>query len=293
MYFYLRYNPVKIWDPKLAADAERRGEDIEGFLVGEHELCKKELLLKILHDNDYNVGAAKARYAAVTDLCGDPSSRFTRKEARQFEAILKTEGKDFSSVARQLKRKRSECMIHYYSWKNASCNYSKMKQDWKAEWCCICDDGGDLIICDECNLAYHPKCISPPLTQIPKGNWYCPACRGAKKKAGFSPISPLASGKKARAERKGRSKIDASDNSEMENDNGNSKKSVQEVLFATGTDTRTSQHASTPNVLGSTILDDVQSTLRKPSVGFDHCLDDKSSLGRNEGNDAPPKTTFP
>jgi len=45
--------------------------------------------------------------------------------------------------------------------------------------CKICRrKGGDdyLILCDECNRAYHPYCLRPALIDFPVSNWKCPAC---------------------------------------------------------------------------------------------------------------------
>ena len=46
-----------------------------------------------------------------------------------------------------------------------------------ADYCFICKDGGQLLCCDHCPLAYHLNCLVPPLKQIPKGDWSCPRCR--------------------------------------------------------------------------------------------------------------------
>ncbi|OQR91224.1 hypothetical protein ACHHYP_04865 [Achlya hypogyna] len=35
---------------------------------------------------------------------------------------------------------------------------------------------GQLLLCDRCDAPYHSVCVSPPLTAIPKGEWYCPDC---------------------------------------------------------------------------------------------------------------------
>lgn len=45
--------------------------------------------------------------------------------------------------------------------------------------CKICRKKGDdsaLLLCDECNQAFHMHCLRPALFQIPKGDWLCPAC---------------------------------------------------------------------------------------------------------------------
>jgi hypothetical protein len=34
-----------------------------------------------------------------------------------------------------------------------------------------------MLLCDSCPAAYHMFCLQPKLTKVPKGDWYCPACR--------------------------------------------------------------------------------------------------------------------
>ncbi|CAM9340690.1 unnamed protein product, partial [Ectocarpus fasciculatus] len=42
---------------------------------------------------------------------------------------------------------------------------------------CQCGDAeNELILCDECNRCLHIRCLSPPLLEIPKEDWYCPDC---------------------------------------------------------------------------------------------------------------------
>ena len=43
-------------------------------------------------------------------------------------------------------------------------------------YCKECKDGGDVLLCDYCRLVYHPKCVNPPLIDIPEGEWKCPRC---------------------------------------------------------------------------------------------------------------------
>ena len=47
------------------------------------------------------------------------------------------------------------------------------------QMCEIClrgDNGTAMLLCDECNRGYHMYCLDPPLTAIPKSQWYCPPC---------------------------------------------------------------------------------------------------------------------
>lgn len=35
-----------------------------------------------------------------------------------------------------------------------------------------------LLLCDECDSAYHLGCLDPPLSSLPtEDEWYCPVCK--------------------------------------------------------------------------------------------------------------------
>jgi hypothetical protein len=173
-----------LWDPKLADEAERRGQDITGFLNGNYELCKKELLMRILHANAYNVEEAQAEYARLKKFKGDPTDKFTKEEARDFDFLIKEHKKNFATISGRLDVTKSSCMIHYYNWKMTNRGYFRMKKEWKNDYCSICDDGGGLIVCDGCQSAFHLKCIKLQAKDIPDGDWFCPWCRSGST---FSP----------------------------------------------------------------------------------------------------------
>ena len=44
--------------------------------------------------------------------------------------------------------------------------------------CVICDNVGELLICDGCERSYHLQCLDPPLEleNVPDGDWFCPQC---------------------------------------------------------------------------------------------------------------------
>ncbi|XP_016336398.1 tyrosine-protein kinase BAZ1B-like [Sinocyclocheilus anshuiensis] len=57
-----------------------------------------------------------------------------------------------------------------------------IKWDMSAEnaRCKVCRKKGEddkLILCDECNKAFHLFCLRPALYRIPAGEWLCPACQ--------------------------------------------------------------------------------------------------------------------
>ena len=43
--------------------------------------------------------------------------------------------------------------------------------------CAVCQQSGEVLMCETCVLVYHLKCLTPPLTRIPPGMWMCPKCQ--------------------------------------------------------------------------------------------------------------------
>ncbi|KAG7344241.1 PHD-finger domain containing protein [Nitzschia inconspicua] len=43
--------------------------------------------------------------------------------------------------------------------------------------CMFCDNVGRLVICDGCERSCHLECLSPPLSKVPKGDFFCPECK--------------------------------------------------------------------------------------------------------------------
>merc|ERR1712203_712056 len=42
------------------------------------------------------------------------------------------------------------------------------------EYCEVCQQGGEIILCDTCPRAYHLVCLDPELDEAPEGKWSCP-----------------------------------------------------------------------------------------------------------------------
>ena len=38
------------------------------------------------------------------------------------------------------------------------------------------DEDAMVLLCDGCEGKYNMSRLDPPMTQVPKGNWYCPRC---------------------------------------------------------------------------------------------------------------------
>lgn len=48
--------------------------------------------------------------------------------------------------------------------------------DAKEDSCQSCGNGGDILLCQTCTYAYHPKCLIPPLKAPLPEKWNCPEC---------------------------------------------------------------------------------------------------------------------
>ncbi|KAL4247157.1 [histone H3]-trimethyl-L-lysine(4) demethylase [Abortiporus biennis] len=56
---------------------------------------------------------------------------------------------------------------------------SKDGQNTPEPHCEVCqkkDRGEQMLLCDGCDCGFHMFCLDPPLTTIPKGEWYCHIC---------------------------------------------------------------------------------------------------------------------
>lgn len=162
------------------------------------ELVARENRMQLLHQNGYSINAA---IKALNAQIAEPTSMLTKEESATFNSIVmnKMTRKKFSVLSEALQRSRNDCQIHYYKWKAVNRSYRKLKSDLQtygrfSEYCAVCEDGGDLIVCDGCSAPYHLKCLNPPLKEVPTGDWFCPKCQltGRKKRAHnvFSPMSP-------------------------------------------------------------------------------------------------------
>jgi hypothetical protein len=156
--------------------------------------------MALLHEHGYDVAAATA---ALKLSQSEPTSMLTCDEAMTFDAVVlnKKTRKHFAVLSETLQRSRVDCQIHYYKWKatNRNDKYKTLKSELKeygrfSDYCVVCEDGGDMIVCDGCSGLYHLYCIDPPLDKIPEDDWFCQKCSDRMEGRGnFNPLSPVSS----------------------------------------------------------------------------------------------------
>ncbi|GMR60998.1 hypothetical protein PMAYCL1PPCAC_31193, partial [Pristionchus mayeri] len=50
------------------------------------------------------------------------------------------------------------------------------EEDDHQDFCEVCQQGGEIILCDTCPRAYHLVCVDPDMEEAPEGIWSCPHC---------------------------------------------------------------------------------------------------------------------
>ena len=160
------------------------------------------MMLEILHRNNYVVDQASVEFTRMYEggLPHD-ASPFTTAEADAFSAYIMNDfgitiqgcvclSKRFNKIAQLLGRSTDACLRHYYTKFKKGPMYRDLKRKIAEEkeillkdsdskepdFCAICDDGGILISCDKCFRDFHQSCLSPPLVEVPEGDWFCPDC---------------------------------------------------------------------------------------------------------------------
>ena len=61
----------------------------------------------------------------------------------------------------------------------------EVKPGENCETCGRGDDGIHMLLCDGCEAGYHIYCLDPPLTAVPKVDWYCSRCLVGTGEFGF------------------------------------------------------------------------------------------------------------
>ncbi|KAJ1071675.1 hypothetical protein K5549_001967 [Capra hircus] len=57
------------------------------------------------------------------------------------------------------------------------------------DYCEVCQQGGEIILCDTCPRAYHLVCLDPELDRAPEGKWSCPHCKILHWRWGEPPVA--------------------------------------------------------------------------------------------------------
>jgi len=131
--------------------------------------------------NKRQAAIKRKRYGQSSDEEDDYANMATRSD-EEFEAALKDAEQDSTPVRdrkkskkKNKKKKKTKTTDSFPSVAddNEACEgYETDHQD----YCEVCQQGGEIILCDTCPRAYHLVCLEPELEETPEGKWSCPHC---------------------------------------------------------------------------------------------------------------------
>jgi len=107
---------------------------------------------------------------------GDSDEEFENMLAEAEDAMG---AEDVQVVAEARKQKKGKAKVKFG---NKHKKKGKKKKDFAndesehQEFCEVCQQGGEIILCDTCPRAYHLCCLDPELEEAPEGKWSCPTC---------------------------------------------------------------------------------------------------------------------
>lgn len=181
----------QIWDGDRAEEAVQRGEDVTSFVDEVLELNEKILRMEAVHRAEYSLTRAQANLEEMLPVAIDIPVGLNDTEKNRVHRSAAFARKEFRTASTDIGRSPCACIVHYYNWKQSD-DYKKLKQELSAEadYCAVCDDGGELIVCDQCRNAYHFQCLIPPLAEAPSGEWFCPQCLKSPAKMRKLPFGP-------------------------------------------------------------------------------------------------------
>lgn len=161
-------------------------------------LNETELALQCLFEGNFDVPrSVEILHAARREKLRLQRDQEDRIRASAFAVAMGRHSKKFHLVKRKLGRQVTtrEVVSKFYLWKHtpAAASWRERQQakkkreaarlerlrskDYHKEFCGACFKGGKLLCCDGCERAYHLQCVQPPMTEVPKGDWFCAHCQ--------------------------------------------------------------------------------------------------------------------
>lgn len=109
----------------------------------------------------------------------DDSSAQVDSDA-EFEQMLKV-ADDIDAERAERRRKKSKNAAnrkHLFKKKKEAKDEDEDEEEEgeNNDFCEVCQQGGEIILCDTCPKAYHMVCLEPEMTSPPEGEWSCATC---------------------------------------------------------------------------------------------------------------------
>jgi PHD-finger len=181
------YSCEKIWDPTVAEE-KLNGESIDFLASKNIPHNKRELAMITLAEMEYD-GNMFDEDHIVESITTRDGTDWSDDDRRKYHLEIFRARKDIREVARVTGKSVNSCMAYYLGTFKYSDDYRLLKEvrteerlrqmmesDRDLDACVVCDDGGNLLICDGCEGEYHMECLRPALQRVPDGKWECDEC---------------------------------------------------------------------------------------------------------------------
>ncbi|XP_018109292.1 chromodomain-helicase-DNA-binding protein 3 isoform X3 [Xenopus laevis] len=155
----------------------RRAKTKEGKGPGHKKPSKSPRVAEPKKPAKRKMAPLKIRLAGVKRKAGSSSEEMDVCEASDLENSSVHSSSAPSDSSGRVKRKRGrparkKKKVAVEEGVSAGEGYETDHQD----YCEVCQQGGEIILCDTCPRAYHLVCLEPELDQAPEGKWSCPHC---------------------------------------------------------------------------------------------------------------------
>uniref|UniRef100_A0A915CFX8 Chromodomain-helicase-DNA-binding protein 3 n=2 Tax=Parascaris univalens TaxID=6257 RepID=A0A915CFX8_PARUN len=131
-------------------------------------------------NGDKVVAPIKIRISARKKKRNDDDDDDTNQDSDQeFEHLLKEHEKQLDEEEKEKEERRA---ARARSAKKSSKKKKKGDDGYETDhqdYCEVCQQGGEIILCDTCPKAYHMVCLDPDMEEAPEGHWSCPSCEAA------------------------------------------------------------------------------------------------------------------
>ncbi|XP_050266962.1 lysine-specific demethylase JMJ17 isoform X1 [Quercus robur] len=168
------FNAVKRYGGYDKVVKEKKWGEVSRFVKSARKIseCAKHVLCQLYREHLYDY---EKYYNRLNRKAGSGCKRRLHKEGKsEHEA-------EFSGSKRRRKNNGGDkvkvCKVEVEEERDQIC-----------EQCRSGLHGEVMLLCDRCNKGWHIYCLSPPLKQVPPGNWYCLECLNSDKDCfGFVP----------------------------------------------------------------------------------------------------------
>ena len=133
--------------------------------------------------NKRQAAIKRKRYGQSSDEDEEYLNSATKSD-EEFEACLEEAEHDSTtptakekkkSKKKSKKKKKTKTTDSFPSVADDNEAYEGYETDHQ-DYCEVCQQGGEIILCDTCPRAYHLVCLEPELEETPEGKWSCPHC---------------------------------------------------------------------------------------------------------------------